>query len=41
MQLTDGGMYNVSLDELLRVLHHHVEQTVINMWFEYGFLPPP
>jgi hypothetical protein len=29
-----------SLDDLLRTLHHHVEHTVIDMWFKYRQLPP-
>jgi hypothetical protein len=29
-----------SVDELLEVLHHYVEHTVIDMWFKYGWLLP-
>jgi len=30
----------MSLDDLLRMLLHHVRQDVIAMWFDYGFMPP-
>ena len=32
--------WNRPVDGLLEVLHHHVEQSVIDLWFKYGWLPP-
>jgi hypothetical protein len=40
IQLSDTGMENIGLVDLLEVLVHHVEHTVIDSWFRYGFLPP-
>jgi hypothetical protein len=36
----DTGWTDRSLDDVLSVLHHYVERTVIDAWFRYGFLPP-
>jgi hypothetical protein len=40
LSAADTGIHwDRRVDELLEVLHHHVEQTVIDMWFKYGWLP--
>lgn len=40
LSAADTGIHwDRRVDELLEVLHHHVERTVIDWWFKYGRLP--
>jgi hypothetical protein len=36
---TETGLVDRSLDQVLSVIHHYVERSVIDAWFRHGFLP--
>lgn len=43
LQVQLGGTgargFDIGALELLQMLHHYVRQTVVGMWFEYGYMP--
>ena len=40
VQISGKGLIDVmDARDVLRMLHHHVQRTVIGFWFDYGYMP--
>jgi hypothetical protein len=43
VQIEDAGLADLDIDalEVLEMIEHHIRWTVVESWFERGFMPPP